>query len=33
VSHLGAEFQELAKKKFQDVQWAYEELVRRKGKA
>lgn len=27
VSHLGREFQELAKVKFQDVQWAYETLA------
>ncbi|GKT10598.1 hypothetical protein DSTSK_39030 [Desulforhabdus sp. TSK] len=29
VTHLGTEFQTLAKEKFQDIQWAYEELTRR----
>lgn len=28
VTHLGEEFQELAKKKFQDLQWAYETLLK-----
>ncbi len=28
VTHLGEEFQELAKKKFQDLQWAYETVLR-----
>jgi len=32
VAHLGEEFQTLAKEKFQDIQWAYEQLLR-KGKA
>ena len=32
VTHLGEEFQALAKEKFQDIQWAYEQL-QRKGKA
>lgn len=27
VSHLGEEFQKLAKEKFQDIQWAYEVLM------
>ncbi len=27
VSHLGEEFQQLAKEKFQDIQWAYEVLT------
>ncbi len=27
VSHLGEEFQSLAKKKFQDIQWAYDQLT------
>ncbi len=30
VTHLGEEFQELAKKKFQDLQWAYETLLKEK---
>ncbi len=29
VSHLGEEFQQLAKEKFQDIQWAYETLMHR----
>lgn len=28
VSHLGEEFQQLAKEKFQEIQWAYETLMR-----
>ena len=32
VAHLGEEFQTLAKEKFQDIQWAYEQLLE-KGKA
>jgi uncharacterized membrane protein YkvA (DUF1232 family) len=32
VSHLGEEFQALAHKKFQEIQWAYEELLRKRGK-
>jgi DnaJ-domain-containing protein 1 len=28
VSHLGEEFQTLAKEKFQDIQWAYEQLLK-----
>ncbi len=28
VSHLGEEFQQLAKEKFQEIQWAYEVLSR-----
>ena len=28
VSHLGEEFQALAKEKFQDIQWAYEQVMR-----
>lgn len=32
VAHLGEEFQTLAKEKFQDIQWAYEQLLG-KGKA
>lgn len=28
VTHLGEEFQELAKKKFQDLQWAYETVLK-----
>ena len=32
VAHLGREFQELAKVKFQDVQWAYETLAGSKEK-
>ncbi|MGV8075018.1 MAG: DnaJ domain-containing protein, partial [Syntrophobacteraceae bacterium] len=28
VTHLGEEFQALAKEKFQEIQWAYNELVR-----
>lgn len=32
VSHLGEEFQQLAKQKFQDIQWAYETLAKQKGK-
>lgn len=31
VAHLGEEFQALAKEKFQEIQQAYEELLRRKG--
>ncbi len=31
VAHLGQELQELAGEKFQEIQWAYEELMRRKG--
>jgi hypothetical protein len=31
VSHLGKEFQSLAKEKFQDIQWAYEQLQRERG--
>lgn len=31
VAHLGTEFQTLAKEKFQDIQWAYEELMHRHG--
>ena len=31
VSHLGAEFQELAQQKFVEIQWAYEELTGRPG--
>ncbi len=31
VAHLGQELQELAKEKFQEIQWAYEELMKRKG--
>ncbi|MEN6486584.1 MAG: DnaJ domain-containing protein [Syntrophobacteraceae bacterium] len=27
VSHLGEEFQEMAKRKFQEIQWAYEKLA------
>lgn len=30
VSHLGEEFQALAKEKFQEIQWAYETLSRRR---
>lgn len=33
VSHLGEEFQTLAKEKFQDIQWAYEQLLREKKAA
>ena len=33
VAHLGQEFQDLAKVKFQDVQWAYETLAKQKGQA
>lgn len=33
VSHLGEEFQTLAKEKFQDIQWAYEHLLREKKAA
>lgn len=29
VSHLGEEFQQLAKEKFQDIQWAYEVLMQK----
>ncbi|MCK8602588.1 DnaJ domain-containing protein [Desulfoferrobacter suflitae] len=32
VAHLGEEFQALAKEKFQDIQWAYEQL-QKQGKA
>lgn len=35
VSHLGEEFQQLAKEKFQEIQWAYETLMhkhRERGK-
>lgn len=32
VTHLGDEFQKLAHKKFQDIQWAYEQLVKEKGR-
>ncbi|MEJ5364822.1 MAG: DnaJ domain-containing protein [Desulfosoma sp.] len=35
VSHLGEEFQQLAKEKFQEIQWAYETLIhknRERGK-
>jgi hypothetical protein len=28
VSHLGEEFQALAKQKFQDIQWAYEQVMK-----
>lgn len=28
VSHLGEEFQALAKEKFQEIQWAYEQLLK-----
>jgi len=28
VSHLGEEFQNLAKEKFQDIQWAYDQLLK-----
>jgi hypothetical protein len=28
VSHLGEEFQALAKEKFQEIQWAYEQLMK-----
>ena len=28
VAHLGEEFQQLAHRKFQDIQWAYEELTK-----
>lgn len=28
VSHLGEEFQTLAKEKFQEIQWAYEQLLK-----
>ncbi len=28
VSHLGEEFQQLAKEKFQEIQWAYETLAK-----
>lgn len=31
VSHLGEEFQTLAKEKFQDIQWAYETLMKRRS--
>lgn len=31
VSHLGAEFQEMAQQKFVEIQWAYEELTGRSG--
>ncbi len=31
VAHLGQEFQELAREKFHEIQWAYEELMRRRG--
>lgn len=30
VSHLGEEFQQLAKEKFQDIQWAYEVLTQKR---
>jgi len=33
VSHLGEEFQKLAKEKFQEIQWAYEQLMNRRGKS
>lgn len=32
VSHLGEEFQHLAKEKFQEIQWAYETLMRKHRK-
>lgn len=32
VSHLGEEFQTLANQKFQDIQWAYDEIRRARGK-
>ncbi len=31
VAHLGEELQQLAREKFQEIQGAYEELLRRKG--
>jgi hypothetical protein len=31
VTHLGEEFQALAKEKFQDIQWAYETILKEKG--
>lgn len=33
VSHLGEEFQSLANRKFQDIQWAYQTLAKTRGKA
>jgi len=31
VAHLGQDLQDLAKEKFHEIQWAYEELLRLKG--
>jgi hypothetical protein len=33
VTHLGEEFQVLAKERFQEIQWAYESLMKRHGVA
>jgi DnaJ like chaperone protein len=33
VAHLGEEFQSLAKEKFQDIQWAYEKLMKERERS